>query len=68
MTCFHSSLSLFPDDHSRVRLQAIEGEQSSDYINANYIDVSMDTRQCLHSVVNVYSHWVCVCVCRCNSL
>ncbi|XP_053092411.1 protein tyrosine phosphatase receptor type Ma isoform X10 [Pangasianodon hypophthalmus] len=25
-------------DHSRVRLQAIEGEQSSDYINANYID------------------------------
>uniref|UniRef100_A0A8C7M807 protein-tyrosine-phosphatase n=1 Tax=Oncorhynchus kisutch TaxID=8019 RepID=A0A8C7M807_ONCKI len=27
-------------DHSRVRLQAIEGEQSSDYINANYVDVS----------------------------
>uniref|UniRef100_A0A8C8JP11 Receptor-type tyrosine-protein phosphatase kappa n=1 Tax=Oncorhynchus tshawytscha TaxID=74940 RepID=A0A8C8JP11_ONCTS len=26
-------------DHSRVRLQAIEGEQSSDYINANYVDV-----------------------------
>uniref|UniRef100_A0A8C7M820 protein-tyrosine-phosphatase n=1 Tax=Oncorhynchus kisutch TaxID=8019 RepID=A0A8C7M820_ONCKI len=25
-------------DHSRVRLQAIEGEQSSDYINANYVD------------------------------
>ncbi|XP_072536097.1 protein tyrosine phosphatase receptor type Ma isoform X4 [Salminus brasiliensis] len=25
-------------DHSRVRLQALEGEQSSDYINANYID------------------------------
>ncbi|XP_027004874.1 receptor-type tyrosine-protein phosphatase mu-like isoform X6 [Tachysurus fulvidraco] len=25
-------------DHSRVRLQAIDGEQSSDYINANYID------------------------------
>uniref|UniRef100_A0A4W5QT98 protein-tyrosine-phosphatase n=1 Tax=Hucho hucho TaxID=62062 RepID=A0A4W5QT98_9TELE len=28
-------------DHSRVRLQAIEGEQSSDYINANYVDVSL---------------------------
>uniref|UniRef100_A0A6Q2XLI5 protein-tyrosine-phosphatase n=1 Tax=Esox lucius TaxID=8010 RepID=A0A6Q2XLI5_ESOLU len=27
-------------DHSRVRLQAIEGEQSSDYINANYVDYS----------------------------
>ncbi|KAL1006411.1 hypothetical protein UPYG_G00072040 [Umbra pygmaea] len=25
-------------DHSRVRLQAMEGEQSSDYINANYVD------------------------------
>uniref|UniRef100_A0A8D3DVG3 protein-tyrosine-phosphatase n=1 Tax=Scophthalmus maximus TaxID=52904 RepID=A0A8D3DVG3_SCOMX len=25
-------------DHSRVRLQALEGEQSSDYINANYVD------------------------------
>uniref|UniRef100_A0A8D0CLC0 protein-tyrosine-phosphatase n=1 Tax=Scleropages formosus TaxID=113540 RepID=A0A8D0CLC0_SCLFO len=25
-------------DHSRVRLQALEGEQNSDYINANYVD------------------------------
>ncbi|XP_030630529.1 receptor-type tyrosine-protein phosphatase mu [Chanos chanos] len=25
-------------DHSRVRLQSLEGEQSSDYINANYVD------------------------------
>ncbi|XP_041923021.1 protein tyrosine phosphatase receptor type Ma isoform X10 [Alosa sapidissima] len=25
-------------DHSRVRLQPVEGEQTSDYINANYVD------------------------------
>ncbi|WP_420737496.1 protein-tyrosine phosphatase family protein, partial [Brucella melitensis] len=51
----------FPlDDHSRVRLQAIEGEQSSDYINANYIDVSMDTCQGLHTRVNMYGHCVCL--------
>ena len=29
------------DDHSRVRLQVIPSEAGSDYINANYIDVSI---------------------------
>ena len=29
------------DDHSRVILQPVEDDPSSDYINANYIDVSV---------------------------
>uniref|UniRef100_A0A8C9YRE2 Receptor-type tyrosine-protein phosphatase kappa n=1 Tax=Sander lucioperca TaxID=283035 RepID=A0A8C9YRE2_SANLU len=47
---FKEELATFPwrflNDHSRVRLQALEGEQSSDYINANYVDVSTHTSQC----------------------
>lgn len=29
------------DDHSRVRLQSQDGESGSDYINANFVDVSL---------------------------
>lgn len=47
--CFYrTSLSLIPthvlsvDDHSRVKLRALAGKDAkhSDYINANYVDVS----------------------------
>lgn len=32
------------DDHSRVKLRALAGKDAkhSDYINANYVDVSLD--------------------------
>uniref|UniRef100_A0A8C1M7A3 Receptor-type tyrosine-protein phosphatase kappa n=1 Tax=Cyprinus carpio TaxID=7962 RepID=A0A8C1M7A3_CYPCA len=43
-------------DHSRVRLQPLEGEQSSDYINANYVDVSTHTIQCPMQET-VYDFW-----------
>ncbi len=33
------------DDHSRVKLQFIPGEDGSDYINANFIDVSYSSTQ-----------------------
>lgn len=34
---------IFPDDHSRVKLRALAGKDAkhSDYINANYVDVSV---------------------------
>lgn len=33
----------FTDDHSRVKLEKIQGDEYSDYINANFIDVSTST-------------------------
>lgn len=38
--------SLFPDDRHRVKLHPLLGDPNSDYINANYIDVSGD-RACV---------------------
>ena len=35
-----SSLSVTKVDDSRVKIQLIEGQDGSDYINASYIDVS----------------------------
>ncbi len=40
------ALVLPPDDHSRVKLRPLAGKDSkhSEYINANYVDVSDDSR------------------------
>ena len=34
------TFSDFTDDHSRVILDKVEGDPDSDYINANYVNVS----------------------------
>lgn len=34
----------FPDDYNRVVLDPLEGEPDSDYINASYVDVSINFR------------------------
>ena len=37
---FHTVSLILPDDESRVHLSLMPGVEGSDYINANYIDVS----------------------------
>ena len=46
-----------------MRLQPVEGEQTSDYINANYVDVSANTRQNVDMKVNNMRVCMFVCVC-----
>lgn len=43
------------DDHTRVRLQLLDGDPHSDYINANYIDVSVYTTTLKHTHMHTYT-------------
>lgn len=54
-----SMLSL--DDHSRVKLRALAGKDAkhSDYINANYVDVSFTN----HWTCSVFFTQVLLCAC-----
>ena len=40
-------LNILLDDDSRVILQQIDGEEGSDYINANHIDVRILWKRCV---------------------
>ncbi|KAL3978536.1 cyclin-dependent kinase 1 [Sarotherodon galilaeus] len=42
-------------DHTRVRLQLLDGDPHSDYINANYIDVSVYTTTLKHTHMHTYT-------------
>lgn len=39
---------IFSDDFSRVKLEVIENDPNTDYINASFIKVSNHTIICLH--------------------
>ena len=47
---------LFADDHTRVQLVELDGYPGSDYINANFIDVSTTTKITTVTIcLNLYS-------------
>lgn len=41
-SCVFNKLSISLDDYNRVVLDTVDREPDSDYINASYIDVSME--------------------------
>lgn len=44
----------FSDDHSRVVLDKVDGDPDSDYINANWIDVSAAIGFCLDILSKIH--------------
>ena len=55
---------ILSDDHSRMILDKEEGDPDSDYINANYIDVSLSLKTRLPNlVVQSYQRGI---PCNCN--
>ena len=69
-------MCIFADDHSRVILDTLEDVPDSDYINANYIDVSARTsiHRCFAkhlekyftSCVDLVAMVIICCVCCCQ--
>ena len=45
-------MSLFLDDHSRVVLKSVRDIAGSDYINANYVDVSYFSLRTFTTIIN----------------
>ena len=39
--------NILPYDHSRFKLQPVDDEEGSDYINANYVPVSLSLNLCI---------------------
>ena len=39
--------NILPYDHSRFKLQPVDDEEGSDYINANYVPVSLRLNLCI---------------------
>lgn len=60
--------NILPYDHSRFKLQPVDDEEGSDYINANYVPVSNDKRKIPPTNWIVCIHFSRVTILQGNSL
>lgn len=47
--------NILPYDHSRFKLQPVDDEEGSDYINANYVPVKIVDKKIFISSKNIYN-------------